>query len=90
MADRYSVTLEQGFLIADKEAVRSALDVLRKDVKADESLGKRYEENPRSVLGERGLALPIQLEVLADTGQVGEELKCILTSSICCQSVVIN
>jgi hypothetical protein len=86
-----------GYLIPGKSYLDALISALRSDVTADPQLRERWDRDPRGLLGERGISLPIQNELLADSNKLSIEeaealeadcsVTCVTTS--CCVTVFL-
>jgi hypothetical protein len=91
----FHLRLEKGYLLPDPDAIRAVMDDLRNDVRENPQLAERFRQDPRAVLGERGMARPLQNEIMRESGRFEiEEAEfldeggphCVSTSSCCCQT----
>jgi hypothetical protein len=79
-----------GFLIPGASYLKELIDQLRLDVADDAALRTRFQDNPRDVLGERGIVRLLQDEILRELGLAVPEAAekwCISTGSCCCQTL---
>lgn len=90
MSGSYTVTVQDGYLIPDLQAIRAVLSALREDLKSNSDLKSRFNQDPRGVLGARGLSIDIQNEILSEAGEAVAEdctATCASTDSCCCETV---
>jgi hypothetical protein len=78
-----------GYLIPGANYIKALIDQLRDEISKNPDLQKRYQENPREVLGERGIVKDLQTEIMEEQGlDVAEALGwCISTGSCCCETL---
>jgi hypothetical protein len=70
---QFSLTVSKAVLMPEEAALREFVGQLNAALKDDAELRDRFEHDPRAVLGERGVALDIQRELLAASGLSGQE-----------------
>ena len=78
-----------GHLIPGQAYITALVDQLRADIHKDPDLQKRFQENPREVLGERGIVKDLQTEIMQEQGFDVPEAAgwCISSGSCCCVTV---
>ena len=85
-----SAAVINGKLIPGQTYIKALVDQLREEMQADPSLRQQFKENPRTVLGDRGIVVDLQDEILREGGLPVEERPsnwCISTGSCCCSTL---
>jgi hypothetical protein len=83
-----SAAVVDGYLIPGQIFITAIVGRLREDMRKDPALEKRFQEDPRTVLAERGIVKDLQTELLLEQGLPVAEAKgwCISTGSCCCET----
>jgi hypothetical protein len=61
------MSLQDGYVIPTLEDIRGALRQLADDIEKDPALQVRFKTSPSEVLGERGLGLIVQQELISES-----------------------
>ncbi|WP_127503057.1 hypothetical protein [Actinoplanes solisilvae] len=88
---KFTLTVAKAILMPEEAALREFVRQLNSALKDDAELRARFEHDPRVVLGERGVALDFQRELLAASGLSGEEVgpcaeTCVVFSIFHCEA----
>lgn len=87
-----SAAVLDGYLIPGELYIKAMVDRLRLDLRRDQELAARWDQDPRGILGERGIVRSLQSEILREQGLPIEEIAgqddwCISTGSCCCETL---
>ena len=78
------------YLVPGSSFIQAMVDRLRLDLRNDPELAEHWKDDPRAVLGERGIVRDLQTEIMRKQAMPIEELMsewCITTSSCCCETL---
>jgi hypothetical protein len=85
-----SAAVLDGYLIPGELYIKALVDRLRLDLRRDQELAARWDQDPRAILGERGIVRDLQSEILREQGLPVEQMEnewCISTGSCCCETL---
>jgi hypothetical protein len=88
-----SAAVVNGYLIPGHDFIKALVDQLRADIAKDPALWQRFQQDPRSVLGERGIVRDLQNEILVEQGIPVEQDAgdwCLSSGSCCCATMHVE
>jgi hypothetical protein len=94
--DEFTVRVDRATLLPDEAALRELVEQLRQELADDPELKKAFGEDPRTVLGDRGVALDLRRELLVASGLGGGSpgtdcvFTCVITDIVCTSTICVQ